>query len=155
MSDSLQPLGLQRTRLLCPLLSPGVCSNSCLLGQWCYLTISSSAVLFSFCLQSFSTSGSFLVSQLFTSGGQSTWVSASATVLPVTLQSSFPLGLTDLTSELSKGLSRVFSSNTVQMHQFFSAQPFYGPTLTSIRDYWKNHSFDYMALCWQSDVSTF
>ena len=78
-----QPHGLQHARLLCLLLSPGVCSDSCQLNQWCYLSISSSAVLLSFCLQSFSTSGSVPLNQLFTSSGQS--IGTSASVLPVTI----------------------------------------------------------------------
>ena len=85
---------------------------------------------------------SFLMGQFFTSGGQSIGVSASASVLPMNIQGGFPLGLTGLICLLSKGLSRVFSSTIVQMHQLFHAQPSYGPTLTSIHDYWKNHSFD-------------
>ena len=97
--------------------------------------------------------GSFLMSQLFTFGGQSIGVSAS--VLPVNIQNWFPLGWTGWISLLSMGLSRVFSSTTVWKHQFFSAQPSLWSNLTSIHDYWKNHSFDYMDLCWQSDVSAF
>ena len=81
----------------------------------------------------------FPMSQFFASGGQS--IRASASVLPMTIQDWFPLGLTDLIFFLSKGLSRVFSNTTAQKHQFFSAQ-LYDPTLTSIHDYWKNHSFD-------------
>ena len=102
-------------------LSPGVCSNSCLLSWWCYLTTSSSATPFSFFLQYFPTSGSFPMSWLFASGGQS--IDASASVLPMNIQGSFPLGLTGLISLLSKGLSTVFSNTIVQKHQFFSAQP--------------------------------
>ena len=112
MSDSLQPHGLQHTRLLCPSLPPGVCSNSCPVSQWCHLTISSSATLFSFCLQSFPASGSFPVSWLFESGGQTIGASASSSVLPMNIQDWFPLGLTGLISLLSKGLSRVFFSTT-------------------------------------------
>ena len=119
MSDSLRPQRLQHARLLSPSLFPGVCSNSCpLLSQWCYLTISSSAAPFSFCLQSFPASGSFSVSQLFTSDGQSTGALASVYQWN-TDQGWFPLGLTDLISLRCKGLSRVFSSTTVQKHQFF------------------------------------
>ena len=81
----------QNTRLICPPLSSGVCSNSCLLSWWCYLTISSSATVFSFCLQYFPVSGSFPVSQLFTSGGQNIRASASAPVLPMNIQGWFPL----------------------------------------------------------------
>ena len=112
---------LQHTRLPCLPLSPRVCSNSYPLSLWCYLTISSSATHFSFCLQSFQTSRSFPVSQLFTSGGQN--IVASATLLPMNIQDWFPLGLTGLISSLSKGLSRVFSSTTVWKHQFFGTQP--------------------------------
>ena len=135
----LQPHGLQHARLPCPSLSPGVCSNSCPLSQWCHPTISSSVVCFSSGLQSFPVSGSFPMSRLFTSGSQSIRVSAS--VLPVNIQGWFPLGLTDLISLLPEWLSRVFSSTTIQKHQFFSAQPSYGPTLTSVHNYWKNHSW--------------
>ena len=99
-----------------------VCSDSCLLSQWCYLTISSSVIPFSFCPQSFSASGSFPMSQLFTSGGQSIGASASASVLPINIQGWFPLGWTAWISLLSKVPSRVFSSTTVQQHQFFSTQ---------------------------------
>ena len=94
MSDSLPPHGLQPSRLLCPPLSPGVCSNSRPLTQWCYITISSSATPFSFCLPSFPASRSFPVSQLFTSGDQSTGALASASVLPMNIQGWFPLELT-------------------------------------------------------------
>ena len=102
--------GLQDSRLPCPSLSPGVCSNLCPLSQWYYLTMSSSDAPFSFCLQSFPESGSFPMSQLFASGGQSIGVSASASVLPMSIQSWFPLRLTGWISLQSKGLSRVFSS---------------------------------------------
>ena len=111
--------GLQRDRLPCLSLSPGICSDSHPLSQWCYLTISSSAAPFSFCLQSFPVWGSFPTSQLFISGGQST--GASASVLPMNIQSWFPLGLTGLISLLSKGLSRIFSSTMIWKHKFFSA----------------------------------
>ena len=123
MPKSLWPHGLQHASFLCPLLSPRVCSNSCPLSWWCYPTISPLAVPFSFCPQSFPTSGSFPVSWLFTSSGQTIGASASASVLPVNIQGWFPLGLTGLISLKSKGLSRVFSSTTVQKHLFFSAQP--------------------------------
>ena len=114
---------MQHARLFCPPLSPRVCSNSCPLSQWCYLTISCSAALFSFCLQSFPALGSFPVSQLFTSGGQSIGASALATVLPMSIQGWFPLGLTGLISLQSKGFSRIFSGTTIQRHQFFGIQP--------------------------------
>ena len=121
MSDSLWPPGLQHAKFRCPPLSSRVCSNSCPLSRWCYLTISSWATLFSFCLQSFPASGSFPMSWLFTSGGQST--GASASVLPMNIQGWLPLGLAGLISLLSKGLSRVFSNTTVWKHQFFIPQP--------------------------------
>ena len=104
-------------------LSAGACSNSCPLSQWCYLTISSSATLFSFCLQSFPTSGSFPMSPLFVSCGQSIEASASASVLPMYVQDWFPLGWTGWISLQSKGFSRVFSNNTARKHQFFGVQP--------------------------------
>ena len=141
LCPTLQPHGLQHARLPCPPLSLGVCSNSCPLSWWHYLTISSSVALFS-CPQSFPASGSFPMSWLFTSGGQSVGVSASASILPMNIQGWLPLGLAGLVSLLSKGLSRVFSNTTVQKHQFFALSFLYGPTLTSIHDYWKNHSFD-------------
>ena len=122
MSDSLQPHGLQHSRLPYPSVSPRVYSNSCPLSQWCYLTISSSATLFSFCLQSFPASRSFPVSRLFASGGQSTGVSASASVLPMNIQGWLPLGFTGLISLLCKGLSRVFSSTTIIWIYFLSTK---------------------------------
>ena len=100
-----------------------VCSNSCPLNQWCHPAISSSVAPISSCLQSFPASGSFPMSQLFTSGGQSIVAPASASVLPMNIQSWFPLGLIGLISLLSKWLSRVFSSTTTWNHQFFGAQP--------------------------------
>ena len=110
---------------------------------------------FSSCSQSFPASGPFPKSQLFISGGQNIGASASASVLPVNIQGWFPLGLTGLISLQSKGLSRVFSSITIWKHQFFGAQPSYCPAVTSVHDYWKNHSSDYMDLCRPSNVSTF
>ena len=125
VSDSLQPHGLMHTRLLCPSLSPRVYSNSYSLSWWCYLTISFIliAARFSSCPPSFPESGSFPMSQLFTSGGQSIGASASASVLPMNIKHWFPLGWTGWISLQSKGLSRVFSNTTVQKHQFFGAQP--------------------------------
>ena len=122
-SNFLQPHGLQCARHPCLSPTPGVDSNSCPLSRWCHPTISSSVVIpFSSCLQSFPASGSFQISHFFASGGQSTGVSASASVLPVNIQDWFPLGWTGWISLQSKGLSRVFSNTTVQKHQFFSAQ---------------------------------
>ena len=105
----------------CPSSTPRVCSNSCPLSQWCHPTISSSVIPFS-CLQSFPASGSFQISQYFTSGGHSIGVSASASVLPMNIKDWFPLGWTGWISLLSKGVSRVLSNTTVQKHQFFGAQ---------------------------------
>ena len=111
---TLRPQGLQHTRLPCPSPSPGVCSNSCPLSQWCHPTISSSAIPFSSCFQSFPASGSFPMSQFFTSSGQSIGASTSASVPLVNILDWFPLGLTGLISLQPKGLSRIFSNTTVQ-----------------------------------------
>ena len=121
MSDSLRPHGLQHARLPCLSPSPRACSNSCPLSWWCHPTISSSVVPFSH-LQSFPASGSFLTSQVFASGGQSIRASVSASVLQMNIQGWFPLGLNGLISLQSKRLSGVFSSTTVQKHQFFGTQ---------------------------------
>ena len=105
MSDSLWHHELQHARLPCPSLSSRVCSNSCPLSQWCHPNISSSVASFSSCSQSFPASGSFPMSQLFTSGSQSSRASVSASVLPMNAQVWFPLGLIGLVSSLYKGLS--------------------------------------------------
>ena len=123
VSDSLRPREPQHARPPCPSPTPGVYSNSCPLSRWCHPTISSSSVPFSSCPQSFPASGSFPMSQLFASGGQSIGVSASTSVLPMNTQDWSPLGWTGWISFQSKGLSRVFSNTTVQKHQFFGAQP--------------------------------
>ena len=153
MSYSLWPQEWQHAGLHCPSLSLGARSNSCPLNQWCHPTISSSVDPFSSCPQSFPASGSFPISQLFTSGGQSTRALASAPVLLMTIQSWFLLGLVCVISLLSRGLSKVFSFTTVQKHQFFSPQP----------SLWSNshiHTWQLEKpclwlheLCWQSDVS--
>ena len=106
----------------CPSPTPGACSNSCPLSQWCHPTISSSVILFFSCLQSFPASGSFPMSHLFTSGGQSTGVSALASFLPKKSQGWSPAEWTGWISLQYKGLSRLFSNTTVQNHQFFRAQ---------------------------------
>ena len=142
--DSLWPHGLQHTRFPCPIPTPRAYSNSCPSSWWYHPTISSSVVPFSSCLQPFPPSGSFQMFQFFESGGQS--IGASASVLPMNMQDWYPLGWTGWVSLQSKGLSRVFSNTTVQRHQL---------TLTSILDYWKNHSFDWRDLCQQSDVTAF
>ena len=121
MSDSLRPHELQHARPPCLSPTPGVHPNPCPSSRWCHPTISSYVIPFSFCHQSFPTSGSFQISQLFTSGGQSTGVSASTSVLPMDAQDWSPLRWTGWISLQSKGLSRVFSNTTVQKHQFFGA----------------------------------
>ena len=130
----LPSLRMQHARLPCPSLSPGVCSNSCPLNQWCDPTISSSVIPFSACLQSFPTSGPFPISQLFPSSGQRIGASASASVLPMNIQGWFPLEFTGLILQ-SKGHSRIFSSTKNQKYQFFGAQ-------TSL---WSNSHFH---TCW-------
>ena len=155
VSNSLPPHGLQHARPPCPLPTPRAVSNSCSSSQWCHPTISSSVIPFSSCLQSFSASRSFPMSQFFTPGGQTIGASASASILPMNNQNWFLLGWTGLISPLSKGLSRVFSYMEVQSISSSMLSFLYGPTLTSIHDYWKNHSFDYTDLCHQSCVSAF
>ena len=123
MSSSLWLHGLQHARLLHPSLSPGVYANSCPLSWWYHWTISSSVTLFSSCSQSFPASGFFPKSLFFTSGGQSIRASAPASVLPMNIKGWYPLGLTGLISLLSKGLSGIFSNNTVQKQRFFGTQP--------------------------------
>ena len=118
VSHSLRPHGLQHARLPCPSLTPRVFWNSCPSSQWCHPTISSSVIPFSSCLQSFPASGSFPMSQLLASGSQHTGASASPSVLPMNVWDWFPLGLTGLISLQSRGLARVFSSTTVQKHQY-------------------------------------
>ena len=125
MSDSLWPHGLQRARPPYPSPTPGACSNSCPSSQWCHPTVSSSVIPFSSCLQSLPASGSFPVSEFFTSGGQSIWVSASASVLPINIEDWFPLGLTGLIFLQSTGLSSLLqhhSSKASILWSFFIAQ---------------------------------
>ena len=122
MSSSLQPHEPQHTRPPCSSPTARVHPNSCPLSRWCHPTNSSSVVPFSSCPQSFPASGSFQMSQLFTSGGQSIGVSGSTSVLPMNMQDWSPLGRTSWISLQSKGLSRVFTNTTVQKHQFFSTQ---------------------------------
>ena len=122
MSDSLWPHESQHARPPCPSPTPGIHSNSCSSSWWCHPAISSSVVPFSSCPQSLPASGSFQMSQLFTSGGQSIGVSALASVLPMNTQDWSPLEWTGWISLQSKGLSRVFSNTTVQKHQFLGIQ---------------------------------
>ena len=152
VSDSLQPHRMKHVRPPCPSPTPGACSNYCPSSQWCHPTISSSVIPFSSHLQSFPASGSFLMSQFFTSGGQS--IGASALYLPMNIQDWFPLGWTGFISLQSRDSQE--SSPTSQFKSINSSVlnfPF--PTLTSIHDYWKNHSFDCTDLCWQSNISAF
>ena len=141
MSDSLGPHGLQHARPPCPTPTPRVYSNSCSSSRWCHPAISSSVVPFSFCLQSFPAWGSFQMSQLFKSGGQSIAVSASASVLPMNIQDFLQDRLVG--SPCSPRDSQE-SSPTPQFKSinFLVLSFLYGPTLTSIHDSWKNHSFD-------------
>ena len=155
MSNSLRPHGLQHARLPCPSLSPVVCSNSCLLSQWCHPTISSSVTAFSSCSQSFPASGSFSVSQFFTSGGQGIGTSASASVLPMNIQGGFPLELTGLIFFQSKGLSRLLQHNSskpsILQHSTLFIVQLSHPYMTT----GKKQSFEYTELCQQSGVSAF
>ena len=152
MSNFLRPHELQHTKLLCPLSSPRACSNSCPLSWWYHPTISSSVDPFS-CLQSFLASGSCPVSWLFALGGQSIGVSASASILPMTIQGWFPLGLTVCfpcrpRDSWECSPTPQFRSINTLMLSFL-----YGLTFTSIHDYWKNHSLDCRDLCRQSNIS--
>ena len=153
MSKFVWPHGMQHTRPSHPSLSPRVCSNSYPLSQWYHLTISFSINPVFSCPQSFPASESFPMSQLFTSGGQNIGASASAPVFPINIQGWFLLRLTGLTllsnasQEPSPGPQ--FKSNSSVLSLL------YGPTFTSVHDYWKNHSFDYMVICPQRNVSAF
>ena len=138
-----QPHGLP-----CPSLFPWVCSNSCSLSQWCHPTISSSVVPFSFCLQSFPASESFPMSQLFASGGQSIGSSASASVLPMTIQGWFPLGQTGWISLQSK-------LESLLQHHSLEVSVLQCSAFLWSNSHWKNQSFDYTDLCQQSNVSAF
>ena len=152
MSDSLRLHGLQHTRLPCPSPFPRVCPNSCLLSRWCHPTISSCHPLL-LLTSIFPSIRDFAMSHFFTSGDQST--GASASVLPMNSQGWFPLGLTGLISLLSKGLSESSPASQFKSINSLVLSLLYSPTLTSLHDYWKNHSFDHTDLCWQSDVSAF
>ena len=142
ITKSLRPHGLQHTRLPCPSPTPRVYSNSCPLSWWCHPTISSSAIPFSSCLQSFPASGAFPMSHFFPSGDQRIAVLASASVLPMNIQNWFLSGWTGWISLQSKTLLRVFPNTKVQNINSFVFSFLYSPTLTSIHDYWRNHSFD-------------
>ena len=153
--DSLWPHESQHTRPPCPSPTPGVHPNSRPSSRWCHPAISSSIVPFSSCPQSLPASGSFPMSQLFAWSNQSIGVSISASVLPMNIQDSFPLGWTGWISLQSKGLSRVFSNTTVQKHQFSSTQlSLWSNSLIST---WllENHSFYSADLSQKSNVSAF
>ena len=135
MSDSLQPHGLQHTRLPCPSPAPGSCSNACPSSRWCHTTFSSSIVLFSSCLQPFPVIGSFIMNKFFTSVGQSIGGSASALVLPMNIQDLFPLAWTGWISLQSKRLSRVLSNTTVSWKpSILHHSPFFMVQLSSRHD---------------------
>ena len=154
MFISLQPHGLQHTRLPCPSPTLRACSNWYPSSQWCHQP-------------SHPLSSPFLLASIFPSirvfSNESVlcimWpnigASASTSALPMNIQDWFPLGLTGWVTLQSKGLSRVFSNTTVQKHQTSVLNCLYSPTLTSIHDYWKNNSFKAIDLCWQSNVSAF
>ena len=154
LSESFHPHGLQHTRLPCPSLCPRACSNSGTFNQWCHPTISSSVVPFSSCLQSFPSSSFFLMGQFFASGGQNTEVSASTSVILMNIQDWFTLDwlvwspCTPRDSQESSPTPQFKSINS-------SVLNLHCPPLTSIRDYWKNHCFDWTDLCPQNNISAF
>ena len=153
VSDFSQPHGLPHTRLPCPSSSPGACSNLCPLSQWCHPTISFSIASFSSCPQSFPTLGSFPMIRLFASGGQS--IRASASVLPMNIHSWFPLRLTGLVSLLSRDSQESSLAPQFESTHSSALSLLYGPTLTSVHNYWKSHSFDYTGIRQQDDISPF
>ena len=155
VSDSLWPHESQHARPPCPSPIPGVYSNSCPLSRWCHPAISSSVVPFSSCPQSLLASGSFPISQLFAWGGQSTGVSASASVLPMNTQGWSPLGWTGWISLHSRDSREPPPTPQVKSINSSVLSFLHSPTLTSIHDHWKNHSLDQTDLCWQSNVSAF
>ena len=154
-SDSLWPRGLQHAKPSCPSPAPSVYSNSCPLSQWCHPAISSSITPFSSCLQSFSASWFFPVSHFFQSGGQSIETSASASVLPMNIQTWFSLELTSWISLQSKGLSRAFASTTIWKHQFFSTRPSSWSNSRLYMATGKTVALTITDLCHQSHVSAF
>ena len=155
VSDSLPSHESQHARPPCPSTTPGVHSDSCPSSQWCHPAISSFAIRFSSCPQSLPASESLPMSQLFAWGGQSTGVSALASFFPKDTQGWSPLEWTGWISLQSKGISRVFSNTQFKNINSSGLSFLHSPTLTSIYDYWKNYSLDYMDLCWQSNVYAF
>ena len=145
MFNSLRTHGLQHTSLPYPSPTPRACSNSRPWSWWCHPTISSSVISFSSCLQSFPASGSFPISQFFTSCDQS--IGASASVLAMNIQGWFPCRPRNSQESYPTPQFKNISSSELSL--------LYGPTLTSVYNYWKSHRFDYRGLCWQSDVTAF
>ena len=139
VSNSMRPHGLQHVRLSCPSPTPRVYSNSCPSSRWCHPTISSSVIPFS-CLH-LSQHRVFSIESVRIRWPKY-WSFSISPSNEYSTQDWFPLGWTGWISLQSKGLSRVFSNTTVQKHQFFNDQFLYSPTLTSMHDYWKNHTFD-------------
>ena len=125
------------------------------LGQWCNPTILSSVASFSSCPKSFPASGPFPMNWLFASGGQSIGASASTSGLPMSIQGWFPVGLTHLISSCPRDFQKSSPAPQFKSIDFSGLRLLYGPMLTSVHDYWKNHSFDYMDFCWQCDISAF
>ena len=154
LSDSLQSHGLQLARLPCPLPTLRAWSNSCPSSQWCHPTISSSVIPFSSRLLSFPASGSFQMSQFFPSGSQSIGASSSASVIPVNIQGWISLGLTALISLQNEELKSSPSSHFKRINSL-ALSFLYSPPLTSIPDHRKNHSFHWVGLCRQINVSAF
>ena len=155
VSDSLWPHESQHARPPCPSPTPGVHSDSCLSSQWCHPAISSSVIPFSSCPQSLQASESFPMSQLFEWGGQSTGVSALASFPPKKSQGwSLRNGLVG--SPCSPRYSEEFSlAPYFESINYSVPSLLYGPTLISVYDNWKIHSFNYVDLCWQSDIFAF
>ena len=137
MSDLLQHHTLKYTRLLCPSPTPRACSNSCALSWWCHPIILSSVFPFSSCLQTFPASGSFSMSQFFTSGGQNTGVSASASVLPMNIQDLFPLAVTGWSLCSPRDSQKSYPTTHFKSINSSVYSFLYSPTLTSIHDYGK------------------
>ena len=145
----------EHSRLSCPSPSPRVCSDSYPLSRWCYLTISYFAVLFSFCLESYPSSGSFPMSWLFELGGQSIGASALASVFSMNIKGWFPIRLTEFDFLAVQGTFKSLLQHHSLKASVLQLTLLHGPALTSIHDYWKNHSFDYTDLCQQNDISVF
>ena len=156
MFNSLRPHGLQHARLPCPSLSPRVCSNSCPLSQWCHSTILSSVALFSSCPQSFPASRFFSNESALCIRWPKYW-NFSFSISPSNEYSgliSFRIDWFDLLA-VQGTLKESFPTPQFRSINSSALSLLHSPTLTSIHDYWENHSFDYMDVCWQSDVFDF